>query len=174
MAGSISSIGFEQRVVVGVADMAASNSQHAVLTTYALGSCLGVAMYDPTVRVGGLLHLMLPDSTIDSAKAAANPSMFADTGIPALLRAVSQMKADRSRLQVYVAGGAQILDDNGFFSIGRRNYEALVKILSGAGLRITAEAVGGQVNRTMMLKLASGSVFLKVSGQTNDVLLCRS
>lgn len=174
MPASPSIIGFEQRVIVGVADMAVSNNANVVFTTYSLGSCLGVAIHDPVAQVGGLLHLMLPDSTIDATKAAANPAMFVDTGIPALFRAAYQLRAEKSRIRVYVAGGAQILDDNNFFSIGRRNYEALVKLLVRNGLSVYADAVGGQVNRTMMLKVSDGSVSLRISGNKEEVQLCRS
>jgi chemotaxis protein CheD len=79
--------GFQQRIVVGVGDLAVSNSQAVALATYSLGSCLVVTIYDPVRRVGGLLHFMLPDSSINTAKAAQQPAMFADTGIPALFRA---------------------------------------------------------------------------------------
>lgn len=163
--------GFEHKVVVGIADLAVSNNQNVILTTYSLGSCLGVAIYDPVVRVGGLLHLMLPDSGIDPAKAAANPAMFVDTGVPTLFRAAYELRADKHRLQIYVAGGAQIMDNSGFFNIGRRNYEALTALLARHSLHIQAEQVGGLVNRTLYLNLATGGVSLKVSGQTKDIAL---
>jgi chemotaxis protein CheD len=172
--GSLTSVPFEHRVVVGVADLAVSNNQSVVLTTYSLGSCLGIAVFDPVVRVGGLLHLMLPDSRLDSTKAEANPAMFVDSGMQALLRAAGQLNADRRRLLLYVAGGAQILDDGGFFNIGRRNYDALKALLAKEKLAIMAEAVGGQVNRTMCLRISTGQVSLKVSGNANEIQLCRS
>ena len=109
--------GFEQKVVVGVGDLAVSNNQAVVLATYSLGSCLGVTIYDPVMRVGGLLHFMLPDSSINPAKAAQQPAMFADTGIPALFRAAYQMKAGKHRVVLCVAGGAQVMDSGGFFNI---------------------------------------------------------
>lgn len=163
--------GFEHKVVVGLADFAVSNSQNVILTTYALGSCLGIAIYDPIVRVGGLLHIMLPDSGIDPVKAAAKPAMFVDTGVPALFRAAYELHADKHRIQIYVAGGAQIMDNSGFFNIGRRNYDALTALLAKHGLHIHAEEVGGMVNRTLYLNLATGVVSLKVSGQAKDTSL---
>lgn len=163
--------GFEQRVVVGIAEMAVSNNPAAVLTTYSLGSCLGLALYDPTLRVGGLLHVMLPESSIAREKANAQPCMFVDTGLPALLQQVQNLRADLRRLRVYVVGGAQIMDDNGFFNIGRRNYAATIAILDQWRLRITAEQVGGLVNRTVHLKLATGEMRLKVSGQSMETTL---
>lgn len=163
--------GFQQRIVVGIADLAVSNNQNATLTTYSLGSCLGVAVYDPVVRVGGMLHLMLPDSSIDPTKAAVKPAMFMDTGVPALFRAAYELRANKHRLQIYVAGGAQIMDNTGYFNIGKRNYEALTALLAKHNLRIQSEQVGGMVNRTMYLNVGTGEVSLKVSGQAGDGIL---
>src|SRR5450756_2144113 len=74
-------------LVVGVADMAVSNDASAEIVTYSLGSCLGITIYDPLKKIGGLLHLMLPASNIDHAKAAEMPYMFVDTGVPRLFHA---------------------------------------------------------------------------------------
>jgi chemotaxis protein CheD len=167
--------GFEHKVVVGIAEMAVSNNPSATLTTYSLGSCLGISIYDPVAHVGGLLHIMLPDSSIDAAKAAAKPGMFVDTGVPALFRATYQLGADKHRVQIAVAGGAQIMDSSGYFNIGKRNFEMLTQLFAQHGLRIAAAEVGGYVNRTMHLRLATGEVRLKVSGQTSEtVLICRT
>ncbi len=166
--------GFSQKVIVGIAEMAASNNQNVTLTTYSLGSCLGIAIYDPVVKAGGLLHIMLPDSTIDSVKAAKQPSMFVDTGVPALFRAAYQLRAEKHRMIICVAGGAQIMDSGGFFNIGSRNYDALGKLFAEHGLKIQAEQVGGMVNRTMHLNLATGEVRLKISGQAQETILCKN
>lgn len=131
-------------------------------------------MHDAVARVGGLLHTMLPDSGLDSVKAAQQPAMFVDTGVDALLRALDELKAERRRLKIFVAGGAQIMDDSGFFNIGKRNYRALQEIFGREGLRIEAEQVGGLVNRTMHLNIATGGVSLKVSGQAKDIAICKS
>ena len=131
--------GFEQKVVVGVGDLAISNNRAVVLTTYSLGSCLGVTIYDPIMHVGGLLHFMLPDSSINTAKAVQQPGMFADTGVPALFRAAYQMKADKYRVQICLAGGAQFMDSSGFFNIGRRNFEAVAALLDQHGLPAFSE-----------------------------------
>ena len=164
--------GFPHRVVIGLAELAVSNNPSAVLTTYSLGSCIGVAIYDPVVRVGGLLHAMLPDSTIDLAKAQANPGMFVDTGMPALLRSACQMRADKRRLKIFVAGGARIMDDQNLFNIGGRNLTAFGEWLRRENLRVTAEQVGGQVNRTIALSVETGRLTMKVSGVVNEVILC--
>lgn len=167
--------GIEHRLVVGIADLAVSNNPAVTLTTYSLGSCLGVAIYDPVVRAGGLVHIMLPDSNIDPVKAAQQPGMFVDTGVAAVFRAAYQLGADKMRMRIAVAGGSQIMDSSGYFNIGKRNQEALASLFEKHGLTVAAEQTGGLVNRTMYLHLGTGEVRLKVSGQTTEtVLLCKS
>lgn len=148
-------------VVVGVADMVVSNDPSADLVTYSLGSCLGITVYDPMKKIGGLLHVMLPDSTIDSAKAAAAPYMFVDTGVPKLFRAAYNLGADRSRLVIKVAGGAQLLDPKGVFNIGERNMANLSNLLARNGLTIQAKDVGGMASRTLRLNITTGAVSVK-------------
>ncbi len=151
-------------IIVGVADMKVSNDPAAVLVTYSLGSCIGVALYDPVVRVGGVLHFMLPDSSLDPAKARTKPYMFADTGVAPLFRAAYELGAKKQRMRVIVAGGAQILDQQGFFNIGKRNYMALRKIFWKNKVMVSHEEVGGNVNRTVKLAVKDGACRLKVSG----------
>ncbi|MFA5190070.1 MAG: chemotaxis protein CheD [Verrucomicrobiia bacterium] len=162
---------FAHNVVVGLADVVVSNSAGAVLATYSLGSCLGVAAYDPEARVGGLLHAMLPDSNIDPIKAAQKPGMFVDTGVPVLIRAMQQMRADVRRMQTTVLGGAQIMDNSGFFNIGKRNYDALLRAFRDFGLRVHREDVGGFASRTMYLHIENGKLRVKKSGQTEEIIL---
>ena len=164
----------QHQVVVGIAEYVVSNDSTAILTTYSLGSCLGISVFDPAVRAGGLLHIMLADSAMDPAKGIAHPAMFVDTGVAALLRAIQPLNCDAKRMIFCVAGGSQIMDATGFFSIGIKNLEALKKLFTQQGLRISAEHVGGMVNRTMSLNLATGEVRLKVSGQKTETVLCKS
>jgi chemotaxis protein CheD len=166
-------MGFERKLVVGVGGLAVSNNQAVILTTYSLGSCLGVTIYDPVSRAGGMLHAMLPDSTINSAKANEQPAMFVDTGVGALFRAAYELKAEKHRVQICVAGGAQFLDKTGFFNIGQRNYACLTQLLGQHGLSIDAEDVGGLVSRTLNLHLSTGEVRLKSSGQNEETILFR-
>jgi chemotaxis protein CheD len=160
--------------VVGIADYAVSNKSNVVLTTHSLGSCLGIAIYDPYARVGGLVHIMLPDSKLDLVKAMAQPAMFLDTGVPALFRSAYKLGAEKSRIQVYVAGGAQVMDTSGFFSIGKRNYEAFLHVCRKHNLNVQAEQVGGLVSRSMYLRVATGDIWLRVSGQSKEVPLCKN
>jgi chemotaxis protein CheD len=109
------------KVTVGISDMKVSNNVKETLITYSLGSCIGVLIWDPLVKVGGLLHYMLPDSRLDKERAQQRPYMFADTGIPALFKECYSLGAVKGRLIVKVVGGSQILDPTGLFSIGKRN-----------------------------------------------------
>jgi chemotaxis protein CheD len=151
-------------IIVGIADMKITNDRKSTLITYALGSCIGLTLYDPLTKVGGLLHFMLPDSQIDTQKAKTNPWMFADTAIPLFLQEICQMGGDKRRLRIKVAGGSNILDDSGFFNIGKRNYMTLRRILWTHNLLIHGEDVGGQSNRSLSLELSTGKVFVKTSG----------
>ncbi|MGD1083922.1 MAG: chemotaxis protein CheD [Verrucomicrobiota bacterium] len=166
--------GFDKRLVVGVGALEVSNNPGAILTTYSLGSCLGVTIYDPLARAGGLLHTMLPDSTINAAKAAERPAMFMDTGLAALFRAAYELGAEKHRVHICVAGGSQFMDDSGLFNIGQRNYKMFTDILRQHGLVIAARAVGGYVSRTMQLQIGTGEVRLKTSGQHSETILHRS
>jgi chemotaxis protein CheD len=151
-------------IIVGMADMQVSNNPEATLVTYSLGSCVGVTIYDPVFRVGGMLHYMLPDSSLDPEKARERPFMFADTGIPLLFKSAYELGAKKSRIKVRVAGGAQILDDGGYFNIGKRNYAALRKMFWRNNVMIENEDIGGTINRTIYFSISDGSVSLKVSG----------
>lgn len=164
-------LGGERKIVVGVGGLAVSNDSSTILSTYSLGSCLGIALYDPVARAGGLLHAMLPDSTINPAKARDNPGMFVDTGVPAIFRALYQLKAEKRRIQICVAGAAKFLDNTGFFNIGERNFEALQKILHEHQLILQTHQVGGLVSRTIHLHIETGEVRLKASGQVEQTLL---
>ena len=148
-------------LVVGISDCKISADPQELLITYALGSCIAVALYDPAAKIGGLLHYMLPDSALDLSKAQQNPFMFADTGILKLLQAVRARGGEPLRMLVRLAGGAQVLDTQGTFQIGKRNYLAARKILWKAGILIAAEAVGGEVSRTTRLEIATGRMWVR-------------
>lgn len=152
-----------EQIVVSMADCRVSNAPGQLLATYALGSCIGLALYDPKVPVGGLLHFMLPDSHIDPARARENPCMFADTGVALLLDRVCAQGADKRRLVAHAAGGASIMDPRNIFDIGKRNCLALRKILRRAGILLASEAVGGNRSRTVRLEIGSGRFLLQES-----------
>lgn len=156
-------------ITVGIADMKVSDDPEAILITRSLGSCIGVAVYDPKSRVGGLLHYMLPESTSPD-KAKNSPFMFADTGIPLLFRSCYDLGAKKGRMVVKIAGGSQIMDASEVFSIGQRNHGALRKIFFRNNVLIDAEDIGGSVARTVRLSIATGEVSVKVPGQNYNLL----
>jgi chemotaxis protein CheD len=149
-------------IIVSISDAKVSDDPADVLTTYSLGSCIGVTLYDPVAKVGGMLHFQLPTSTIDSTRAQANPLMFADTGFTLLLAEVIRRGAEKRRLKVNMAGAAQMLNDAKLFDIGRRNHAAMRKLLYQNGMFLEAEHIGGSVPRTMTLAVADGAVNLKM------------
>lgn len=153
------------KIVVGISDMKVSNNPEDVLITYSLGSCIGVAIWDPVAKVAGLLHYMLPDSSLDKDKAQLKPFMFADTGIPRLFKETYKYGAVKTRMVVKVVGGSQIMDTSGIFNIGKRNHAVLRKMFWKNNIMISKEDVGGSGNRTISITVGSGLTMLKVSGR---------
>ena len=151
--------------IVDIADFRVTDDPRATLVTYSLGSCIGVAIWDPRTRVGGMLHYMLPESSLSPEKAKANPAMFGDTGIPALFRAAYKLGGGKRNIIVKVVGGSQLLDDNGAFNIGKRNYVMLRKIFWKNGILIEAEDIGGSIARTVRLDVATGRLTIKSRGR---------
>jgi len=135
-----------------------------------LGSCIAVVIFDPEAGVGGMLHFMLPESGLDRERAGKNPKMFADTGIPMLFKESYRLGARKDRIIVKAVGGATILDQDGVFNIGKRNYLAMRKILWRNNVLISAEHVGGNVNRTVRLEMETGRVFLKIGGESEIMI----
>ena len=150
------------RRVIGVADMAVSNSPDEFLITYSLGSCIAVIIFDPVACIGGMLHYMLPESSLDPQKARENPCMFADTGITCLFKKSYRIGARKENIVVKTVGGAQVADPEGLFNIGKRNYLAMRKIFWKNNVPVAAEHVGGELNRTVRLEMNTGKVTLRV------------
>ena len=143
---------FAQRVVVGVGDMAVSNQSSVTLSTYALGSCIGIAVYDPVAKAGGLLHIMLPEAKISPDKALTQP---------AALGTHTRASSDRARLRVLIAGGASVLCGSDSFKIGERNTRATLEWLARNGFAARNQITGGTVNRTLHLDINNGTLALK-------------
>ena len=156
-------------VVVDISDMKVSNRPEDVLVTYSLGSCIGVTIYDPVARTGGMIHYMLPLSNVDKKKAKTTPCMFADTGVPLLFEEAYKLDAQKKRMIVKVAGGSQLLDEKGLFNIGKRNYTMLRKMFWKNNILIDAEDVGGSITRTVFLEIATGRVTIKSNGQVREL-----
>lgn len=162
------------QLIVGIGDCKVSKDQSDVIVTHALGSCIAIVVYDPVARVAGLLHYMLPDSTIDRERADKRPFVFADTGIPKLFQSAYQLGAVKSRMLVAAVGGAQMLDPGGTFNIGKRNHLAMRKIFWKAGVIVHKEEVGGSSSRTVRIEVADGKMMLRTSGAGEQELVFNS
>ncbi|MCP3951097.1 MAG: chemotaxis protein CheD, partial [Desulfobacterales bacterium] len=143
-----------------VSDMKISNAPRATIITYSLGSCIGITIYDPFVKVGGLLHFQLPDSGINVNDAYREPCKYADTAIPALFKTAYRLGARKQRMKVVVTGGSHLMDENSHFDIGKRNYLATRKIFYRNNVMTSYEDVGGGSFRTVRLDLESGRTFI--------------
>ncbi len=153
--------------IVGVADLQVSANPAERLLTYALGSCLGIVVYDPVAVVAGMLHVMLPSGDIDSQKRQERPFMFVDSGVPMLFRACYRLGAKKERMILTVAGGAHAgpSEDTNRLQIGKRNLIALRALLLKNGVQIQDENTGGvQTSRTMWVDVKTGNVTLKING----------
>lgn len=157
------------KLIVGVADMKISKNAGDVIVTHALGSCLGITVYDPVAVVGGIFHVMLPSSDVNPDKAKINPYMFVDKGTPSFFKKLYASGADKSRVVVKVAGGAALGSGNDFFAIGKRNFVALKKLFWQNGIIIRGEDLGGSISRTLYLELSNGRVWISSGGKEWDL-----
>lgn len=148
-------------VKVGMADYKVGRAP-STLISYGLGSCIGISVYDPHSKVGGLLHIMLSDST--QSRANENPAKFADTGIPLLVREVVAAGGVQRRLVAKLAGGAQMFafkNATAIMRVGERNAQVSKEILKRLGIPIVAEDTGGTCGRTVSIDLTNGDYFVK-------------
>ncbi len=152
-------------IKIGIADIAVSKDPD-IITTLGLGSCIGIAMYDASTKVGGLVHVMLPDST--KIKQNSNPSKFADTGIQELLNRMVKAGANKARIQAKIAGGAKMFEVSGTTdvgNVGERNAQASKEKLKALGIRLVAEDTGANYGRTVELNCANGEYVIKAVGK---------
>jgi chemotaxis protein CheD len=156
------------RHLVGVADMKISSTLGDEIITFALGSCLCIAVHDSVAHVGGMVHVMLPSSSIDPVKAVRNASMFVDTGVKNLFLESYKAGAQRNRLLVFAAGGACAngLEQDDYFQIGKRNVTVLRSLLWKNGIILKNSDFGGNLARTMSLNIGTGQVMVRISGST--------
>lgn len=148
-------------VKVGMADYKVSCSP-ASLITYGLGSCVGIAAYDPITKVGGLAHIMLPDSK--QARTTENPAKFADTAIPLMIDDMIKLGAAKTRIRAKIAGGVQMFtftNTSDIMRIGERNADSVRNILKTMNISLVADDTGGNYGRTVELKLESGVFRIK-------------
>ena len=149
---------------LSLGEWAVSGDADAVLACVGLGSCVAVTMHDPVAKVGGMAHMVLPDST--AARSAASGAKFVDIAIPLLLGELRAQGALTRRLRICLAGGAQMLHNaSGAMQIGQRNGDAAHQQLASLGLTASAESLGGTRGRTMRLAVGTGRVTVTVPGE---------
>lgn len=152
-------------IKVGMADLKTGKNPD-ILTTLGLGSCIGIALWDPVTKIGGLAHVMLPDST--KIRNNTNIAKFADTGITELVRQMEAMGVQRRRLVAKIAGGARMFEVSGATSvgnIGEKNAIASKQKLKELGIPIRAEDTGLNYGRTVELNCANGDYVIKAVGK---------
>lgn len=151
-------------ITIGIGDLKACRAPD-VLITYALGSCVGVCLLDSVTNVGGLSHVMLPDSTAGSG-GAANPMRFADLALPMLIRQMESMGASRMRLKAKIAGGATMFaTSSDKFNIGERNVAAVKKFLMANRIPILAEDIGLDYGRTQLFYPETGVMEIRAASK---------
>jgi chemotaxis protein CheD len=148
------------RLVVGIGELAVSDSPDDVIVTHALGSCIAVCLWDPKVRVAGLLHFLLPEAKLNPDRARRQPATFADAGIPLLFQAAYARGVDKARCIVKLVGGADVagLQGVGSMNVGKRNLLMARQILWHNGVLVKAESTGGTIPRTVNLRASDGLV----------------
>ena len=151
-------------VKVGIADLNLVLPPNKIMTI-GLGSCIGISLYDRNLKIAGLAHIMLPDST--QFKSVPQPQKFADLAIPILIKKMQQKGCNKRNLTAKIAGGASMFnfsDKSMVSDIGKRNAESVKRTLEKEGIPIIAENTGGNKGRTMVVDSLDGRVTLKIVG----------
>ena len=154
----------DNKLVVGIADMKMAR-QNGMLITYALGSCIGICLYDPKIQLAALVHIMLP---LNMETGRKTPLKYADTGITETLRQMEAKGGARSRIVPQIAGGAKmfvVAGGGSLGNIGQRNIESTHMILRREGIRLLREDVGGAVARTLLFDAATGQACVRSYGK---------
>jgi chemotaxis protein CheD len=157
-------------IIVGMADLNVTRSPGA-LTTLGLGSCVGIALYDPSAKIAGLAHIMLPDST--QIQNHSNMAKFADTAMAKLLQDMARLGAKRQLMKAKIAGGAQMFafnSTNDSMRIGDRNVDATLKLLKNYNIPLIAKETGADFGRTVELYAEDGRFVIKTIGHGIRVL----
>lgn len=155
--------------IVGISDCSISANPADTIVTYALGSCVGVVIYDPQTKVGGLLHLLLPTARLGIGK-DDNPFAFADTGIRALATGVIRMGGRRDRLVAKAAGGSNMLSSAPILDVGKRNVAAALETLKELSIPLKASSFGGTVGRSLVYNLNDASITVRLLSGTEEIL----
>ena len=159
-----------ERAIVSVGGYIVAKN-NIILSTYGLGTCVGVVIFDKINSIGGMLHLMLPDSKLSPEKAEKRPAMFADTGFKQLMQTFWEYGGMTQNANVLIAGGASILNNSEGFNIGQRNSVAVKQQMNHYKLVARVEETGGFDNRTLHLNIGTGEVDIKTSSGKKTISL---
>lgn len=156
------------KLVIGIADMKMARGE-GMLVTYALGSCIGICLHDPALKLGALVHIMLP---LNMEAGRKNPMKYGDTGIRETLRQMEAKGASRSRITAKIAGGAKMFEvgSSSLGNIGQRNIESVHMNLKKEGIRLLKEDVGGGVARTLLFDVNSGLACIRSYGRKELII----
>jgi len=147
--------------MIGIGGYAASKTPGVEIKTMALGSCVGVTFWEPSLKIAGMIHVAFPHGRPDSPRALRQPGYFANTGLPLIFKKLQLLGAHPNNLVIKMMGGANMLDPNNTFAIGIKNAESIKGILKDMGLRWQAEELGGDISRTVTIEVDTGIVTIQ-------------
>ena len=158
----------ESKITIGIADMKMAKDK-GMLVTYALGSCIGICLYDPQIKLGAMIHIMLP---INMEAGRKNTMKYVDTGLRETLRQMEAKGASRSRITAKIAGGARMFEVSGgsLGNIGQRNIESVHMNLKKEGIRLLKEDVGGNFARTLLFDVSNGMACVRCYGREEKII----
>ena len=159
----------EDKLVIGIADMKMAK-ERGMLVTYTLGSCIGICLYDAKIKLGAMVHIMLP---INMETGRTHTMKYADTGIRETIRLMEAKGALRSRITAKIAGGAKMFSVSGggaLGNIGQRNIESVHLCLKRENIRILSEDVGGSSARTLLFDVSNGMGCVRCYGKPEIII----
>ena len=158
----------ENKITIGIADMKMAQKE-GMLVTYALGSCIGICLYDPLIKLGALIHIMLP---LNMETGRKNTMKYVDTGLRETLKQMEAKGASRARITAKIAGGAKMFEINGgsLGNIGQRNIESVHMNLKKEGIRLLKEDVGGSIARTLLFDVSNGMACVRCYGKPEMII----
>jgi chemotaxis protein CheD len=160
----------KEPIKVGMAEMQTALNPDRLITI-GLGSCVGVCLWDPISKIGGMVHVMLPDST--QSRNLQNKAKYADSGIIDLIERMIKIGSRRTRLIAKIAGGAQMFSfsqKNELLRIGDRNIKAVKKVLSAEDIKIVAEDTGGTYGRTIVFSTMDAQLLIRAVNKNTIII----
>jgi chemotaxis protein CheD len=151
-------------IMVGMSQVAAARAPDRLWSI--LGSCVGVAIYDPQRHVGALGHVVLPSS----CGRAGTPGKFADTAVPHMLQFMHEMGVSNNSLVAKVAGGARMFGHSMPMDIGENNVQTIICALTKLGISVVAKDVGGEKGRRVTLDCSNGDLLIEIMGKPHSIL----